>query len=84
MPFNIAKGSMPSPMDTDVFQMDECTKKAMAVLQDPAERLPGMSYVVSPDRRAAMIDAVSKYWAAEAAQPEALVAGMLDAFQATN
>lgn len=84
VPFNIAKGSMPSTLDTDVTKMDECTQKAMAALQDPAKRLPGLSYVMTPDRRAAISDAVSQYWSDESAGPDALVAAMLDAFNATN
>jgi glucose/mannose transport system substrate-binding protein len=82
--FNIAKGSMPSTLDTDVSKMDSCTQKAMAVLQDPAKRLPGLSYVMTPDRRAAIMDAASKYWSDDAAGPDALVASMLDAFNSTN
>lgn len=82
--FNIAKGSMPSTLDTDVSKMDSCTQKAMAVLQDPAKRLPGLSYVMTPDRRAAIMDAAAKYWSDEAAGPDALVASMLDAFNSTN
>ncbi|NBZ90008.1 ABC transporter substrate-binding protein [Stagnihabitans tardus] len=84
VPFNIAKGSMPSTLDTDVTQMDACTQKAMAVLQDPAKRLPGLSYVMTPDRRAAISDAVAKYWSDEAAGPDALVAAMQEAFSSTN
>lgn len=82
--FNIAKGSMPATLDTDVSQMDACTQKAMAVLQDPAKRLPGLSYVLSPDRRTGMQDAVAQYWSDDAATPESLTAAMLNAFQSTN
>jgi glucose/mannose transport system substrate-binding protein len=82
--FNIAKGSMPSTLDTDVSKMDACTQKAMAVLQDPAKRLPGLSYVMTPDRRAAISDVVAKYWSDESATPDSLVTSMLDAFNSTN
>ena len=82
--FNNAKGSMPSTLDADVSQMDTCTQKAMAVLQDPAKRLPGLSYVLSPDRRAGMQDAVSQYWSDETATPDSLVETMLDVFNSTD
>jgi len=82
--FNIAKGSMPATLDTDVSKMDACTQKAMAVLQDPAKRLPGLSYVMSPDRRTGLQDAISKYWSDEAAAPESLAEAMLDTFKSTN
>jgi len=82
--FNNAKGSMPAALDTDVSKMDSCTQKAMAVLQDPAKRLPGLSYVLSPDRRGAIAEAVNKYWSDESAGPDALVASMLEAFNSTK
>jgi len=82
--FNSAKGSMPAALDTDVSKMDSCTQKAMAVLQDPAKRLPGLSYVLSPDRRGAIAEAVNKYWSDESAGPDALVASMLEAFNSTK
>jgi glucose/mannose transport system substrate-binding protein len=82
--FNNAKGSMPSTLDADVSKMDTCTQKAMAVIQDPAKRLPGLSYVLSPDRRSAIAEAVSKYWSDEAAGPDVLVGSMLEAFKSTN
>jgi glucose/mannose transport system substrate-binding protein len=82
--FNNAKGSMPSILDADVSQMDECTQKAMAVLQDPAKRLPAHSYILSADRRQGMQDAISQYWSDEAAVPESLVDAMLTTFQSTN
>jgi glucose/mannose transport system substrate-binding protein len=84
VPFNIAKGSMPSVLDTDVSQMDECTQKAMKVLQDPAKRLPGLSYVMTPDRRAAIMDAVAKYWSNESSTPDVLVDSTLKAFNSTE
>ncbi|EJJ27100.1 ABC transporter substrate-binding protein [Rhizobium sp. CF142] len=82
--FNNAKGSMPSILDADVSKMDECTQKAMAVLQDPAKRLPGIPYALSADRRQGMQDAVSKYWSDEAAKPDSLANAMLDTFHSTN
>jgi glucose/mannose transport system substrate-binding protein len=82
--FNNAKGSMPSILDADVSQMDECTQKAMAVLQDPAKRLPGIPYVLSADRRQGMQDAISKYWSDDSATPESLAQAMLETYQSTN
>lgn len=82
--FNNAKGSMPSILDADVSQMDECTQKAMAVLQDPAKQLPGIPYVLSADRRQGMQDAISKYWSDESATPESLAQAMLETYQSTN
>ncbi|OCJ04148.1 sugar ABC transporter substrate-binding protein [Agrobacterium sp. 13-626] len=82
--FNKAKGSMPSILDADVSQMDECTQKAMAVLQDPAKRLPAHPYILSADRRKGMQNVISQYWSDEAAGPESLVDAMLKTFQSTN
>jgi glucose/mannose transport system substrate-binding protein len=82
--FNTAKGSMPSILDADVSQMDECTQKAMAVLQDPAKRLPAHPYILSADRRKGMQNVISQYWSDEAAGPENLVDAMLKTFQSTN
>ncbi|UJW85371.1 ABC transporter substrate-binding protein [Devosia sp. SL43] len=82
--FNIAKGSMPATLDTDVSQMDACTQKAMAVLQDPAKRLPGLSYVMSPDRRTGLQDAIGQFWSDDSAAPESLVSSVLSTFQSTN
>jgi glucose/mannose transport system substrate-binding protein len=82
--FNEAKGSMPSILDADVSQMDECTQKAMAVLQDPAKRLPAHPYILSADRRKGMQNVISQYWSDEAAGPESLVDAMLKTFQSTN
>lgn len=82
--FNTAKGSMPSILDADVSQMDECTQKAMAVLQDPAKRLPAHPYILSADRRKGMQNVISQYWSDEAAGPESLVDAMLKTFQSTN
>jgi glucose/mannose transport system substrate-binding protein len=81
---NNAKGSMPATLDADVSKMDSCTQKAMAVLKDPAKRLPGLSYVLSPDRRSSIAEAVSKYWSDDAAGPDVLVASMLEAFNSTK
>jgi glucose/mannose transport system substrate-binding protein len=75
---------MPSILDADVSQMDECTQKAMAVLQDPAKRLPGIPYVLSADRRQGMQDAISKYWSDDSATPESLAQAMLETYQSTN
>lgn len=82
--FNTAKGSMPSILDADVSQMDECTQKAMAVLQDPAKRLPAHPYMLSADRRKGMQNVISQYWSDEGAAPESLVNAMLKTFQSTN
>lgn len=82
--FNIAKGSMPATLDTDVSQMDACTQKAMAVLQDPAKRLPGLTYSMSPDRRAGLEGAVGEFWSDESATPDSLVAAFLSTFQSTD
>jgi glucose/mannose transport system substrate-binding protein len=82
--FNNAKGSMPSILDADVSQMDECTQKAMAVMQDSAKRLPGIPYVLSADRRKGMQDAISKYWSDESATPENLAQAMLETYHSTN
>ncbi|WP_052210849.1 ABC transporter substrate-binding protein [Rhizobium rhizogenes] len=82
--FNEAKGSMPSILDADVSQMDECTQKAMAVLQDPAKRLPAHPYILSADRRKGMQNVISQYWSDEAAGPDSLIDAMLKTFQSTN
>ena len=82
--FNSAKGSMPSILDADVSQMDGCTQKAMAVLQDPAKRLPGITYVLSADRRQGMQNTIAKYWSDESATPESFSKAMLETFQSTN
>jgi glucose/mannose transport system substrate-binding protein len=82
--FNNAKGSMPVILDADVSKMDECTQKAMAVLQDPAKRLPAHSYILSADRRQGMQDAISKFWSDEAATPESFVEAMLTTYKSTN
>ncbi|NTJ11655.1 ABC transporter substrate-binding protein [Rhizobium lusitanum] len=82
--FNTAKGSMPSILDADVSHMDECTQKAMAVLQDPAKRLPAHPYILSADRRKGMQNVISQYWSDDAAAPESLVDAMLKTFQSTN
>lgn len=82
--FNLAKGSMPATLDTDVSTMDACTQKAMAVLQDPAKRLPGLSYVMSPDRRTGLQDAIGQYWSDETATPDSLVSAALNTFQSTD
>ncbi|CVI64101.1 ABC transporter substrate-binding protein (plasmid) [Agrobacterium leguminum] len=82
--FNKAKGSMPSILDADVSQMDECTRKAMAVLQNPAKRVPANSYILSADRRQGMQNAITQYWSNEGATPESLVNAMLETFHSTN
>lgn len=82
--YNIAKGSMPAVLDADVSKMDACTQKAMAVVKDPAKRLPGLSYVMSPDRRTGLQDVIGQYWSDEKATPDSLVSGILQTFQSTN
>lgn len=82
--FNNVKGSMPSVLDADVSQMDACTQKAMAVLQDPAKRLPANSYILSADRRQGMQDVIAQYWSDEAATPDSFASAMLNTFRSTN
>lgn len=82
--FNKAKGSMPVILDADVSAMDVCTQKAMAVLQDPAKRLPSNSYLLSSDRRQGLIQAIGQYWSDDAATPQSFADAMLGAYQATE
>lgn len=82
--FNNAKGSMPSILDTDVSHMDKCTQKAMAVLQDPSKRLPGVAYTLSADRRKGMQQAIAKYWSDGAATPDNFSEAVLKVFHDTE
>jgi glucose/mannose transport system substrate-binding protein len=56
----------------------------MAVLQDPAKRLPAHPYILSADRRKGMQNVISQYWSDEAAGPDSLIDAMLKTFQSTN
>lgn len=82
--FNNAKGSIPVILDADVSRMDGCAQKAMAVLQDPAKRLPALSYILSPDRRQGMLNAIKEYWSDAAATPQSFIDAMLGAYRSTN
>lgn len=82
--FNKAKGSMPVILDADVSTMDECTQRAMKALQDPANRLPSLSYVVSADRREGMLTALETYWSDDSASVQSLIDAMTGVYQTTE
>ncbi|MBC7939427.1 MAG: carbohydrate ABC transporter substrate-binding protein [Chitinophagaceae bacterium] len=60
--FNLKKGSLPIRTDVDLGPVDICTQLGMQALKDPSRHLPSPEQIVSPDKNAAIGDAITKFW----------------------
>jgi glucose/mannose transport system substrate-binding protein len=60
--FNMKKGSVPVRLDVDVSGMDSCAQAGMQALQDPANQIGSINFLVTPDLAGAIDDVVTEYW----------------------
>lgn len=60
--FNMNKGSVPVRLDVDVSAMDACAQQGMALLKDPANQIPSVNFLASPDLRGALDDVITEFW----------------------
>jgi glucose/mannose transport system substrate-binding protein len=61
--FNAKKGSEPSRLDVDASKLDACAAKGVQILKDPAQRVPNVDFLVSPDTIGAERDLAAQAWA---------------------
>lgn len=61
--FNLAKGSLPVRGDVDLAAANDCMKKGLAILEDPANILPDGTQVLSSDTTQQIDDLISEFWA---------------------
>ena len=62
MAFNKLKGSIPVRLDADASQFDECARKGMAILRDPARPVGVTEVYLTPDQNGALQDVLTAYW----------------------
>lgn len=60
--FNALKGSVPVRKDVDVSSLDVCAQKGFSAMQDPANQVPVVDLLASPDLVGASRDAITQYW----------------------
>lgn len=68
--FNQAKGSLPSRMDVDPAQLDECSRKGLEVLRDPNKQVPDVVMLMTPDQKGMLTDIVTEFWHRPSMSPE--------------
>ena len=60
--FNRKKGSIPVRSDVDMGVVDLCTTLGLAALRDPSRHVPSVEQMVTPDKSAAIGDAITEFW----------------------
>jgi glucose/mannose transport system substrate-binding protein len=61
--FNNAKGSMPIRDDVDMSLADDCMKRGLEIIKDPAKIADDAGRWLSPDTSSQMNDLVAQFWA---------------------
>ncbi|WP_018897634.1 ABC transporter substrate-binding protein [Rhizobium sp. 2MFCol3.1] len=71
--FNSKKGSVPARLDVDASKLDACAAKGIKILQDPAQRIPNVDFLVSPDTIGAERDLAAQAWADPSYTPDKFI-----------
>jgi glucose/mannose transport system substrate-binding protein len=82
--FNKKKGSVPVRLDLDVSGMDECAQKGMAELKDPAQQVPSINFLASPDLVGATRDVITQFWNSPNMTTDEFVQRFTDAMKAAS
>jgi glucose/mannose transport system substrate-binding protein len=69
--FNNVKGALPPRLDADLSSADICTKKAAALLKDPANLAPNAELSFSSETVGAIKDLVTQFWSDPSMTPAA-------------
>lgn len=80
--FNSKKGSVPARLDVDASKLDACAAKGLHILQDPAQRVPNVDFLVSPDAIGAERDLAAQAWADASYTPEKFVESFVKIIEA--
>lgn len=68
--FNLKKGSLPVRGDVDLSEANECMKKGIEILKDPANIIPGGDQLFSPDTTGQIEDLTAEFWTNPDLSPE--------------
>ncbi len=60
--FNLAKGSLPVRADVNLQAANDCMKKGLAILDNPANILPDGTQTLSPDTGGQIEDLLTQFW----------------------
>ena len=60
--FSAKKGSIPALLDADTSSLDECARKAVSYVKNPADQVPAAELLSPPAMTGAVEDLVSQYW----------------------
>lgn len=60
--FSRLKGSIPPRRDVDATRLDECARKGVAIMADPAREVGNGEVYLTPDQNGAFADVVTDYW----------------------
>lgn len=71
--FNSKKGSVPARLDVDESKLDACAAKGIKILQDPAQRIPNVDFLVTPDTIGAERDLAAQAWADPSYTPDKFI-----------
>jgi glucose/mannose transport system substrate-binding protein len=82
--FNMKKGSVPVRLDVDVSGMDACAQQGMAKLKDPANQVPSINFLASPDLRGAVEDVVTQFWNTPSMTTDEFVTKLVGAMKAAS
>ncbi|MCZ3374332.1 ABC transporter substrate-binding protein [Rhizobium sp. AG207R] len=80
--FNSKKGSVPARLDVDASKLDACAAKGIKILQDPAQRIPSLDFLVSPDTIGAERDLAAQAWADPKYTPDQFVESLTKIIEA--
>ncbi len=75
--FNSKKGSVPARLDVDETKLDACAAKGIKILKDPAQRIPNVDFLISPDAIGAERDLAAQAWADPSYTPDKFVASLV-------
>jgi len=80
--FNSKKGSVPARLDVDASALDACAAKGLGILQDPAQTIPNVDFLISPDAIGASRDLAAQAWADLNYTPEKFVDSFIKIIEA--
>lgn len=69
--FNLAKGSLPVRADVDLSAANECMKKGLRILDNPANIIPDGNQVLSSDTIGQIDDLIVEFWNDHGMEPAA-------------
>lgn len=68
--FNLKKGSLPVRGDVELASANECMRKGLEILKNPANIVQGSNQLFSPDTAGQMEDVLAAFWTNKDMSPE--------------